>query len=45
MPKHRKLNKIKVYRITSFKKDKSSELDSDKFELDKQDTQNKQDKQ
>lgn len=48
MPKHRKQSKIKIYRITSYKKDKRSELDSDKFELeqqDKQDEQNKQDKQ
>ncbi|PGR75627.1 spermidine synthase [Bacillus thuringiensis] len=48
MPKHRKQSKIKIYRITSYKKDKRSELDSDKFELeqqDKHDTQDKQDKQ
>ncbi|MCZ2991057.1 hypothetical protein NYY86_23335, partial [Acinetobacter baumannii] len=48
MPKHRKQSKIKIYRITSYKKDKRSELDSDKFELeqqDKHDIQEKQDKQ
>ncbi|MDG1595446.1 polyamine aminopropyltransferase, partial [Bacillus cereus] len=48
MPKHRKKSKIKIYRITSYKKDKRSELDSDKFELeqqDKHDIQDKQDKQ
>ncbi|PGT13179.1 spermidine synthase, partial [Bacillus cereus] len=45
MPRHRKQNKIKIYRITSFKKDKPSELDSDKLELDQQETEDKQDKQ
>lgn len=45
MPKHRKQNKIKIYRITSYKKDKRSELDSDKFELEQQEIENKQDKQ
>ncbi|PQZ56772.1 MULTISPECIES: polyamine aminopropyltransferase [Bacillus] len=45
MPKHRKKNKMKIYRITSYKKDKRSELDSDKFELEQQETENKQDKQ
>ncbi|PFC84769.1 spermidine synthase [Bacillus anthracis] len=44
MPKHRKQNKIKIYRITSYKKDKRSELDSDKFELEQQEIENKQDK-
>ncbi len=48
MPKHRKQSKIKIYRIKSYKKDKRSEVDSDKFELeqqDKHDTQDKQDEQ
>ncbi|MBZ6023682.1 MULTISPECIES: polyamine aminopropyltransferase [Bacillus] len=45
MPKHRKQSKIKIYRITSYKKDKRSELDSDKFELEQQEIENKQDKQ
>ncbi len=45
MPKHRKQNKIKIYRITSYKKDKRSELDSNKFELEQQAVENKQDKQ
>ncbi|MGE6849885.1 polyamine aminopropyltransferase [Bacillus tropicus] len=44
MPKHRKQSKIKIYRITSYKKDKRSELDSDKFELEQQEIENKQDK-
>ncbi len=44
MPKHRKQSKIKIYRITSYKKDKRSELDSDKFKLEQQETENKQDK-
>ncbi|MEH7751532.1 polyamine aminopropyltransferase, partial [Bacillus toyonensis] len=45
MPKHRKQSKIKIYRITSYKKDERSELDSDKFELEQQEIENKQDKQ
>lgn len=45
MPKHRKKSKIKIYRITSYKKDKRSELDSDKFELEQQEIENKHDKQ
>lgn len=45
MPKHRKQSKIKIYRITSYKKDKRSELNSDKFELEQQEIENKQDKQ
>ncbi len=45
MPKHRKQSKIKIYRITSYKKDKRSELDSNKFELEQQEVENKQDKQ
>ncbi|WP_163253546.1 polyamine aminopropyltransferase [Bacillus tropicus] len=44
MPKHRKQSKIKIYRITSYKKDKRSELDSNKFELEQQEVENKQDK-
>ncbi|PEO35679.1 polyamine aminopropyltransferase [Bacillus toyonensis] len=44
MPKHRKQSKIKIYRITSYKKDERSELDSDKFELEQQEIENKQDK-
>ncbi|PEW80671.1 spermidine synthase [Bacillus cereus] len=44
MPKHRKQNKRKIYRITSYKKDKRSELDSDKFELEREEIENKQDK-
>ncbi|MED0977291.1 polyamine aminopropyltransferase [Bacillus paranthracis] len=44
MPKHRKQSKIKIYRITSYKKDKRSELDSNKFELEQQEIENKQDK-
>lgn len=44
MPKHRKQSKIKIYRITSYKKDKRSELDSNKFELEQQAVENKQDK-
>ncbi|MBK5427195.1 polyamine aminopropyltransferase [Bacillus sp. TH30] len=42
MPKHRKQKKVKIYRIACYKKDKPSELDSDKFELDEQETENKQ---
>lgn len=48
MPKHRKKNKIKVHRITCYKKEKCSELNSNKFELneqEKQDKHGKQDKQ
>ncbi|CAM4109212.1 polyamine aminopropyltransferase [Bacillus paranthracis] len=45
MPKHRKQSKIKIYRIISYKKDKRSELDSNKFELEQQEIENKQDKQ
>lgn len=45
MPKHRKQSKIKIYRITNYKKDKRSELDSNKFELEQQAVENKQDKQ
>ncbi|PDZ18916.1 polyamine aminopropyltransferase [Bacillus anthracis] len=45
MPKHRKQNKIKIYRITSYKKDKRSELDYDKFELEQEEIETKQDKQ
>lgn len=45
MPKHRKQNKIKIYRITSYKKDKRSELDSDKFELEQEEIETEQDKQ
>lgn len=44
MPKHRKQSKIKIYRITSYKKDKRSALDSNKFELEQQEIENKQDK-
>ncbi|PEW50427.1 spermidine synthase, partial [Bacillus sp. AFS075960] len=44
MPKHRKQSKIKIYRITNYKKNKLSELDSDKFELEQQEIENKQDK-
>ncbi|ASZ19966.1 spermidine synthase [Bacillus cereus] len=44
MPKHRKQSKIKIYRITSYKKDKRSELDSNKFEIEQQEIENKQDK-
>ncbi|PEA14462.1 spermidine synthase [Bacillus thuringiensis] len=44
MPKHRKQKKIKIYRITSYKKDKRSELNSDKFELEQQEIENNQDK-
>ncbi|AXO95762.1 spermidine synthase [Bacillus anthracis] len=44
MPKHRKQSKIKIYRITSYKKDKRSQLDSNKFELEQQEVENKQDK-
>ncbi|HHT7175645.1 TPA: polyamine aminopropyltransferase [Bacillus cereus] len=44
MPKHRKQSKIKIYRIASYKKDKRSELDSDKFELEQQEVENKQGK-
>lgn len=41
MPKHRKQNKVKIYRIACYKKDKPSGLDSDKFELDEQEMENK----
>ncbi|PEB23801.1 spermidine synthase, partial [Bacillus toyonensis] len=44
MPKHRKQSKIKIYRITSYKKDERSELESDKLELEQQEIENKQDK-
>ncbi|MGX5437128.1 polyamine aminopropyltransferase [Bacillus thuringiensis] len=44
MPKHRKKNKMTIYKITCCKKDRRSELDSDKFELEEQEIENKQDK-
>ncbi|HDR6270761.1 TPA: polyamine aminopropyltransferase [Bacillus cereus] len=44
MPKHEKKNKMKIYKITCCKKDKRSELNSDKFELEAQEIENKQDK-
>ncbi|MDA1770177.1 polyamine aminopropyltransferase [Bacillus cereus] len=44
MPKHGKKNKMKIYKITCCKKDKRSELNSDKFELEAQEIENKQDK-
>lgn len=44
MPKHGKKNKMKIYKITCCKKDNHSELNSDKFELEEQEIENKQDK-
>lgn len=44
MPKHGKKNKMKIYKITCCKKDKRSELNSGKFELEEQEIENKQDK-
>ncbi|PFW54222.1 spermidine synthase, partial [Bacillus cereus] len=43
MPKHRKKNRMKIYRIQfqnkSYKQEEDSELNADSHELDKQDKQ------
>ena len=48
MPKHRKKNRMKIYRIQVqnkwYKQEEDSELDSNTYTLDRQDTEDKQDK-
>ncbi|PFI34817.1 spermidine synthase, partial [Bacillus cereus] len=49
MPKHRKKNRMKIYRIQFqnkwYKREEGSELNSDTYKLDKQDTEDMHDKQ
>ncbi|MGG1174627.1 spermidine synthase, partial [Bacillus mycoides] len=49
MPKHRKKNRMKIYRIQVqnkwYKHEEGSELDSNTYKLDKQDTEDTPDEQ
>ncbi|MDR4168586.1 spermidine synthase, partial [Bacillus nitratireducens] len=49
MPKHRKKNRMKIYRIQFqnkwYKREEDSELNSDAYKLDKQETEDTHDKQ